>query len=455
MPKAGPLSYLSTVTTVSDWGSQSLQRLGPQPSALAQQPSGLLQQPSVLPQQPSALPQQPLPAADRPQQQPTGSGAAASKTALSASRTTSSDRQTAASNHRSDADAPIRVTPANSNATASAATAHEPSNTAQARATEFPASQVNRYVSAGGQALPNQAQRDAQGAARGSDWGAGWGAFDTPSSATAATPQANINNAAEDSNTNSHSVQQLQQDWSAFGAADPQAQPSDFSYNSGQQQQLSPGSADAQQPAPPSNGALFSDSQWQSSSQAAQQSAVQSFDTNFPSEQWQHNGEAAQLDMSRPGPGFTTEFEPAQWQLPDQHSTAGAVPAADNDFSNAQWQGSGQLPGHHAGGLEHMGSGDSFGDFNASGGHAGLDTDDWAAAPAMPADPFAASASFKDFAALLEPQIALAAGQDTSPQPEQQQQQHQPTANGFTEIDLAELQAHPSAGVLQGTYKSL
>lgn len=182
------------------------------------------------------------------------------------------------------------------------------------------------------------------------------------------------------------------EDWSAFGQAnEPQAR-----------QTASVHEGSLQQP----NGAA-----------RLQESAVPSFEADFPLDHWQGSSQAAQPASADPNPAFDAGFSEAQWQASHQIADQGAV------------------------GLAHKGSGDSFGDFNASAERGDFEAGDWSAAPAMPADPFAASASFKDFAALLEPQTGFTASQDVGAEADQLQQ---PATNGSIAYGLAELHADSS-----------
>lgn len=393
-PQKGPLSYLSTVTTASnsDWGSQPLQRLSPQPSALAQQPSGLVQQPS-------------LATASLQQQQPTATSAALqqSKPSSGSHRGTQQMQQPATSmQHKADA----------------AAMPHDMNNRAEARQASKAAFATPSDAQADS-ALPNQAQGDAQG----STWAAGgaeWGAFDNhPNMISSANTQdshidaynrSSLSNALPASQADS-SQQPAAQDWSAFGQnSEPQAQPSAALYRADERIQAS--SSNLQQPP---------------------------FEASFPDYERQGSTHEAQQHTADLGSAFGADFSNAQWpasQASQQQDTAGSGPSFDAEASTSQWQVSQQ----HDAGLAHMGSGDSFGDFNTSGEHAGGEVEDWAAAPAMPADPFAASASFKDFAALLEPNVPAAVNPDLDAHGDQQQPPLQ-------EVDLTELRSSGTLGV--------
>ena len=396
-PKKGPLSYLSTVTTASnsDWGSQSLQRLSPQPSAVVQQPSGLVQQPSDLSHQPSDLAQQPSGLVQQQQSPTTTATPQQNKPSFGSHRGSEEMHQPATSSQHQANDA---------------AMLNDMSNRGQARQASQAASATLSDAQAES-APPNQAQGDAQL----SSWAAGgtnWDASNNSLNLTpAATPQDSnsqgfsrnsLNNALPVSQTDSHQ-QSTVQDWSAFGQNDePQAQPSAALHPAHQQTQNS--SANLHQP---------------------------SFEASFAVDDWLGSTQEAQQHTAGSDPAFDADFSNALWpassQASQQQDTGGPHPSFDGEAS----------PPQRGDELAHMGSGDSFGDFNTPEEHAGGQEVDWAAAPAMPADPFAASASFKDFAALLETNSPSTINQRHDSHGNQQE----PSAPRLQEVDLAELQS--------------
>lgn len=118
------------------------------------------------------------------------------------------------------------------------------------------------------------------------------------------------------------------------------------------------------------------------------------------------------------GPGHGASQTPRQADLPSSepvlahelahHSNPFLQPGEDIQQGASQ-AGRGTAPD-----IARTSSGESFGDFNAPGENDFADTAwgnvsssgeraDWASALPLPADPFAASGSFKDFAALLDP----------------------------------------------------
>ena len=299
-----------------------------------------------------------------------------------------------------------------------AAMAHDMNNRAEARQASKAAFATPSDAQPDS-ALPNQAQGDAQG----SSWAAGgaeWGAFDRhPNMTSSANTQDSHIHASDRSSLSKtlpasqadSSQQPAAQDWSAFGQnSEPQAQPSAALYRADDRIQAS--SSNLQQPP---------------------------FEASFPSYERQGSTHEAQQHTADLGSAFEADFSNAQWpassQALQQQDTAGSAPSFDAEASTSQWQASQQ----HDAGLAHVGSGDSFGDFNTSGQHAGDEVEDWAAAPAMPADPFAASASFKDFAALLEPNVPA-----VNPGLDAHGDQQQPP---LQEVDLTELQSSGTLGV--------
>lgn len=392
VPKHGPLSYLSTVTTMasSDWGSQSLQRLSPQPSLLARQSSGLhspgasvtpakqgslAQQPSRKPTasaQQGSLAQRP-PSTARSLQQPP---AAAIIEAASVQR---SNGQQAMLQTRSFPYSKSSSALPTGFASSSEAAFDDGSTTAQPRQAEkSPSEAVSSDQSTARQSslLPDQAHTSSDQ----SEWAtedADWGAFDSEPTSLPAAAASGMQSRSSLHNT--------QQDWSAFGQ-----EPGPSSVQNGQQ--LAQTSSRVSQYSPAQSAAPGTSNSLQHPS--AQPDAQ--FDARFDADPWQAN-----------------ERTPGQ-------PTAG--PAPDGSGATA--------------GPARMGSGDSFGDFDAAGGRAGFESSDWHTAPALPPDPFAASASFKDFTALLdlEANSAAAQGVDT------QLHTDQPPANGALSSDPGVLQ---------------
>ncbi len=378
-PAKGPLSYLSTVTTPgsSEWGSRSLDALSQQPSDAASMRSS-----GPLAHQPSATASTGGPAAAA-----TGSAASTMR------QQSSSGRQAVPDDIRQSSSAAGKESQPQTGQIGRTSSSQQRAAHARAQG------QTN---AAGSDLKPEHSQQPAA-AAPATDvpiWQQQW-----PESDAVEQPVRNHGTgwSAEEA------------DWGALGsnaAAPASAMPT-----------RSTASLEASSQVPPSSQELPATAADDWSGFGSQANPFESTDSAF-------HGSASQSAQA-PNP---TEV----------HNTNPFLQPGEDPWQSDKQVGQAEAPD-----VTRMASGESFGDFNAPGedefgatewgaaSASAADNPDWAVAPSMPADPFAASASFKDFAALLDPVQTDFLGGMESMQSADAASVQMPTAG---HVDLSELQ---------------
>ena len=444
-PQGGPLSYLSTVTTASpsDWGSQSLDNLSKQPSDVASAGSA-----NPVASTSAAEARAASSMTTSSGQRGGGNGSGDSRQQLG--RKLSSADQSLASKDRANS--------RSSRASAEASDTVNVGNSSQAQGPDWyskpPGTALKAQVSGNGSdsaadglkqtTSPSGSQSRKQGPNAGSaatrgaaaaDWSAFGGAAKNkadghqpqhvPASQTASARQSGHALPAPGTRHASAAADE----WSAFG------EPSSASFDA------APSSLD------------------DSTMEAAQAGA--GFDNTNP---FLEPGEAPTQQGVQAATGYdnTNPFLDSG-QAPKEQGVQAAAGFDDTnpflDPGQDLWQHNTQAALGDTAELARTASGDSFGDFNAPGEREdGFEVGTWDAA-AVPedrtaaiasADPFAASASFTDFAALLEPtQTDLLGGLDTMASLEVS-----PQAPSAAQSGLSELQGDVGSGLQQSAQTS-
>lgn len=457
-PQGGPLSYLSTVTTAgaSDWGSQSLDNIS--------------QQPSDLPSASTVNPVASTPAADAR----ATSSITASSGQLSRGRgEASSDSTQQLGRQLSSAD--------ESSANKGRADSRSSRNSAEASVT---GRHTTRSVPQGTdvyskpQSTASKAQVSSEDSSSAAEQRHG------PDQTSAAGGLSNSQSQRQDpSPANATASNTAAADWSAFGspapdeAADHQPQHATTSHTASAHQSghalpvTGPGHRSAAQEDWSAFGQASS-----ASNAAAFSEAAAGFDSTNPFlEPGEANSASSDAGFSQAAAGFDTTnpfLEPGEVNSASNDARFSQAAAVSDNTRNPNpflepgrdpWQHETEAVPADTAEMARMASGDSFGDFNAPGEREDdFEVASWdeAAVPgdkadettaASPADPFAASASFTDFAALLDPtQADLLGGLDTVANGDTAY----PQAPSTAQLGLSELQGDVDLGLQQGAQTS-
>ena len=382
--QGGPLSYLSTVTTAStsDWGSQSLDNLSKQPSDVAAASSG-----------------NPVASAD--------ARAASSIATSSGQRGGNGDARQELGRKLSSADQSSahqgRSNSRSSSASAEASGRVSVSSTSQAQGADLyskpPSTASEAEAEVSGKASVSAAMRPA---------GLKQMPLAAPSGRQSQSQEPNANGAMTSDPATS--------DWSAFGGAARNEAKHGEPQNAAASQTASAHQSGHALPVPGTSQAFAAQDEWSAFGEAS--TAAAHFDSSTK--------EAAEADA-----GFdnTNPFLDPRQAPRQQVAQAGVGLGNTNPFlepGQDSWQHGTRAAPADSAAVARTASGDSFGDFNAPGEREdGFEVAAWDAAAkpedktdriagAASADPFAASASFTDFAALLDPtQTDVLGGLDT------------------------------------------
>ena len=263
-----------------------------------------------------------------------------------------------------------------------------------------------QHAAAAGQ--QHQLSSDALGSsvnAEGSGWEAeeaGWGAFDS----SAAEPKPALSQQGADFEAGSHPQTSSSRQGSAQTSSQQAAESTDRDWSAFGNQGNAAGSAPSALPGAASQSAEPSDQPAFDDSNPFLEHGYQAMDPfKFNTSAFTGPGHGA---SQTPGQADLASSEPVLAHELAHHSNPFLQPGEDIQQGASQ-AGTGTAPD-----ITRTSSGESFGDFNAPGENEFADTAwggvsasaeraDWASASPLPADPFAASGSFKDFAALLDP----------------------------------------------------
>ena len=432
-PKAqgGPLSYLSTVTTAStsDWGSQSLDYLSKQPSDVA---SASYANPGASTSAAGARAASSI--ATSSGQRGGGNGSGDSRQELgrkvsSADQSSADQGRASSRSSRASAEASETVGVSNISRARRADPYSKPLPTASEAQVRSEGSDSAAMPSDGRQQMPSVEPSDSQSQRQGP-----YAENDTTSNTAAAAA-----------------------DWSAFGGAATRQDDSHQPQHATTSQAASAQQSGHAFPAPSTSRVSAAQHEWS----AFGEPSSASFDaapSGMDGSAKEAAEEGAGFDNSNPflGPG----------QFPTKQSVqAGMDFASTNPFlepGQDPWQRDTQAAPADLAEAARMASGDSFGDFNAPGEREDdFEVAAWDAA-ALPedktdrtaavacADPFAASANFTDFAALLEPaQTDLLGGLDTVARVKAL-----PQGPSLDQFGLSELQGDVDLGLQQGAQSS-
>lgn len=469
----GPLSYLSTVTTAgsSDWGSQALDTLPQPPSEAYRGPparsttSARTQATAAAPVEDAQVPDKDARASEAQGSNAPGqvSGKKQSLADRLLRKTGSGNRHSSSSRNSAGPEAAAPVSTSSEPQRGSASSKTQPS------LASIPAPQVNDDTSnaielaqqperatpvtwSSDEALHSQSQSQQPGVAQSPQnqtEAPGWDAFGGSSTASAAQEpqQVTASQTASEHHWPAPGVSQAaaaNDDWSAFG--DPASEATDAA-PAGLNDSRQEAAVAAEQAADDSTNPFLDPGQdpWQGGDRAAPAEQAVDDSTNpflVPGQDPWHDGDQA-VATEKAADHITNPF---------------LVPGQD------PWQNGDQAAPADSAEIARMASGDSFGDFNTSGEQASngfehaawdagaasaQDMTDWAAAAAAaPADPFAASASYNDFAALLEPaHTELVSGFDATLSSSAEPTSLQAPSSG--QFDLSELQGDLSHGLQQ------
>lgn len=425
-PQGGPLSYLSTVTTAgaSDWGSQSLDNISQQPSDL---PSSASHANPVAFTPTAADARATSSTAASSGQHRRGRGGGSSDSRQQLGRQFSSADQSPPANKGRAGSRSLRDS-AEASVTGSHSTMSAPQGTDVYSKPQSTASKAQ---------VSSEASSSAAEQRHGPEQTASGGLSNSQSQSRGSAPAS-----GDASNTAKEA------DWSAFGSAAPDEAGDHHSQHATISQTASAHQSGHAMPMPGPGHRSAAQEEWSAFGQADSASndaevseAAAGFDSTNPFlEPGEANSASKDACFSQAAAGVdnTNPFlDPGQdpWQRESE-----AVPADTAEVAR-------------------MASGDSFGDFNAPGerednfgvaawGEA-ADSEDKAdgANDASAADPFAASASFTDFAALLDPtQADLLRGLDTVPNVDSAS----PQAPSTAQLGLSELQGDVDLGPQQG-----
>ena len=459
----GPLSYLSTVTTASgsDWGSRSLDSLTQQPSdAAGMRSTGPLPPPSasVTKTNDAVITAKDSSSASVSMRRQGSSGARrSSKDAMNGVSQTQNQPQTHAGSLITDKDGP-RV----------GAQQLSEQHRSQTKQAAFSAverqGQSQQAASAALGAAALAVQRRQSGDPAGSQktgWGAedkGWSAFDS----SAPSQPASLHPPSESRATASqNTAANAGDDWSAFGDGAKSAHAGASSQSTHSSERFALDSSNPFLDAP-------------ASQEAQAPGQLEMHDSNpflDPGSMARAEHAPGQLASHASNPFLDPPGHEASDALPTHSSNASLAPVdrtrqssmpsnqvemhGSNPFllpSDDAWPEDSQSRQEQAAdalGVARMASGESFGDFNApgeddfegtewGGASAPAGAADWTtAAPMSTPDPFAASASFTDFAALLESGQSSLLGDADAVMSTDLSSMQQPVAG---HVDLSELQ---------------